>query len=157
VTEGVATRTSDGVTQLEAAGSWIKSLSASRRRRFFISGGGGTSFDGDPLPTEQFALGGPLRLSAFDSGEARGDHFLLATAGYLHQVFRLPDFLGGPVFLGGWTDLGSAFNSPDEAELETHFSAVVIGETLIGPIFAGTSISADGDNRFYIGIGKLFR
>jgi NTE family protein len=152
-----ATRTSDGVTQLETAGSWIKSLSASARRRVFISGGGGTSFDTDPLPTEQFALGGPLRLSAFDSGEARGDHFVLATAGYLHQVYRLPDFLGGPVFVGGWMDIGSAFDSPAEAEIETHFSASIIGETLIGPIFASTSISVDGASRFYIGIGKLFR
>jgi NTE family protein len=157
VTDTAAVRTSDGVTQLEAAGSWIKSLSASARRRFFVSGGAGTSFDGDPLPTEQYALGGPLRLSAFDSGETRGDHFVLATAGYLHQVYRLPDFLGGPVFIGGWMDVGSAFDSPAEAEIETHFSASVIGETLIGPIFAGTSISVDGASRFYIGIGKLFR
>ena len=152
-----ATRTSDGATQFEAVGSWVKSLNATTRRRFFISGGGGTSFNTDPLPTEQYALGGPLRLSAFDSGEARGDHFGLITAGYLHQVLRLPDFLGGPVFLGGWTDVGSAFNSPDDAEIETHFSAGVVGETLVGPIFAGASVSADGDSRFYIGIGRLFR
>ena len=157
VTSTGASRSSDGATQFEAVGSWIKSLGPTARRRLFISGGAGTSFHTDPLPTEQFALGGPLRLSAFDSGEARGDHFALATTGYLHQVFRLPDFLGGPVFLGGWMDVGSAFNSPDEAEIETHFSAAIIGETLLGPIFAGTSVSVDGASRFYIGIGRLFR
>jgi hypothetical protein len=53
--------------------------------------------------------------------------------------------------------VGSAFDSADEAEIETHFSAGIVGETLIGPIFAGAAVSADGDSRFYLGIGRLFR
>ena len=157
VAQAGAVRTSEGVTQAEAAGSWLMPLNATARRRFFLSGGAGTSFHHDPLPTEQFALGGPLRMSAFDIGQARGDHFALATAGYLHQVMRLPDFLGGPVFLGGWVDVGSAFNAPSEADLDTHVSLGVMGDTLIGPIFAGGSIGLDADSRFYIGIGRIFR
>jgi NTE family protein len=152
-----AARTSEGVTQVEGVGSWVKPLSATARRRFFLSGGAGTSFHNDPLPTEQFALGGPLRMSAFDLGQARGDHFGIATAGYLHQVIRLPDFLGGPVFLGGWMDVGSAFNSPEDADIDAHFSVGAIGDTLIGPIFGGASVGLEGDSRFYIGIGRLFR
>ncbi len=157
VTSTGAVRTSDGVTQAEAHGSWVKSLAAGARRRLFLSGGAGTSFDTEPLATEQFVLGGPLHMSAFHVGEVRGDHYLLATVGYLHQVMRLPDFLGGPVFLGGWADTGSAFDALDEAEVDTHFSAGIIGETLIGPIFGSFSVGMDGDSRFYIGIGKLFR
>ena len=99
----VEDRTSEDVTQFQAAGSWLKSLDRAAKRRMFLSGGIGTSFDGEPFPTEQFALGGPLRMSAFNVGEQRGDHFAQGAFGYLHQLMRLPDFLGGPVFAGGST------------------------------------------------------
>ena len=106
----------------------------------FVSGGGGTSFDGHPLPTEQFALGGPFRLGAYNVGEQRGDHYLLATGGYLRQVMRLPDFLGGPVFVGGWLDNGAAFDAWKDANWATQASVGVIVDTLLGPAFVATSV-----------------
>jgi NTE family protein len=150
-------RTSDGVTQFQIAGSWLKSLDPAAHRRMFLSGGLGTSFDGRPFPTEQFALGGPLRMSAFNVGEQRGDHFAQASMGYLHQLMRLPDFLGGPVFGGGWFEVGSAFDHLEDAEVGFHMSGAVIADTLIGPLFAGLSFGADGNSRYYLGIGRLFR
>jgi NTE family protein len=157
VTIADATRTSEGVSQLWANGSWLRSLNPRATRRIFLGGGAGTSFDGHPLPTEQFTLGGPLRMSAFSIGEQRGDHFAFGSAGLLQQVMRLPDFLGGPVFLGGWVETGSAFDDADTADLDTHFSAGIMVETLIGPVFGGISYGSDGENRFYIGIGRIFR
>lgn len=150
-------RTSEGATQAEASVSWMMPLRATARRRVFLSGGAGTSFRHEPLPAEQFALGGPLHMTAFDTGQARGDHFALATAGYLHQIMRLPNFLGGAVFLGSWIDLGSAFNAAAHADVDTHVSVGVVGDTLIGPVFAGASVGMDADSRFYIGIGRFFR
>jgi NTE family protein len=150
-------RTSEDVSQLWANGSWVHSLNQRATRRLFVGGGAGTSFDGHPLPTEQFALGGPLRMSAFSIGEQRGDHYAFGAAGLLQQVMRLPDFLGGPVFLGGWVETGSAFDDTDTADLDTHFSGGIIAETLLGPVFGGISFGSDGENRFYIGIGRIFR
>jgi hypothetical protein len=145
------------VTRLYAGGSWLHSLGGNTRQRLFVAGGAGTSFDGKPLPTEQFALGGPLRLGAFSVGEVRGDHFVLATAGYLHQAMRLPDLIGGPLLVGGWLETGSAFNSSDEFSLDTQVSVGLIAETLIGPVFGAVSVGFDGSKRFYIGIGRIFR
>ena len=54
----------------------------------------GTSFGDVPLPTEQFAMGLPFRLSAYDAGEIIGPNYYVATAGYLRHIGRLPDFLG---------------------------------------------------------------
>ena len=153
----VGARTSEGVSQVEIGGSWLKSLDRQARRRVFAGGTAGTSFRGEPLPTEQFSLGGPLHMSAFSVGERRGDHVLHAGAGYLHQLMRLPDFLGGPVFAGGWLETGTAFDDFDSAELDLHTTAAVIADTLIGPVFAGASFGVDGDSRFYIGIGRIFR
>jgi NTE family protein len=150
-------RTSDGVTQFQIAGSWFKSLDPAARRRMFLSGGLGTSFHGRPFPTEQFALGGPVRMSAFNVGEQRGDHFAQFTTGYLHQLMRLPDFLGGPVFGGGWFEVGSAFDHAKDAEVGFHMSGAVIADTLLGPLFAGLSYGVDGNSRYYLGIGTLFK
>jgi NTE family protein len=150
-------RSTDGVTQLEGGLSWAWSLDRRARHRVFAVGGVGTSFGDHPLPTEQFALGGPFRLSALDSGARRGDHFVLGTGGYLRQVGRLPDMLGGAVLAGGWLEFGSAFNDWDTATVDTNASLGMIAETLLGPVFVGASVGSDGASRFYVGIGRIFR
>ena len=156
--EGYATtRSSNGVTQAELRMSSFWSIGHVRRRnRVFVSGGLGTSFDGEPLPTEQFAVGGPFRLGALDIGEQRGDHYIVVTGGYLRQVMRLPDFLGGPVFVGGWLDSGSAFNTWKGKDYAVQASGGVIIDTLLGPGFVATTVGADGRWRVYFGIGRIF-
>ncbi len=150
-------RSTEGVTQFEAGGSWAWSLDRSARNRLFALGGAGTSFGDRPLPTEQFALGGPFQLSALDGGELRGDNFVLTTGGYLRQVARLPDFMGGAVLAGAWLEFGSAFDDWSTAMFETDFSLGMIAETLLGPVFIGASAGSDGASRFYVGIGRIFR
>jgi NTE family protein len=149
-------RHTDDVAQLEGAAIWVKSLDPAMRHRLFVSGGAGTSFNGRPLPTEQFALGGPLRMSAFNPGQQRGDHFVHAAGGYMYQLMRLPDFLGGPVFAGGWLETGSAFDSDENADIAVHGSAGAIADTILGPVFFGYSLGDDGSSRFYLSIGKIF-
>ena len=39
------------------------------RERLFVFGALGTSLDAAPLPTEEFALGMPFKLGAYDTGE----------------------------------------------------------------------------------------
>jgi NTE family protein len=90
------------LTQLSATASRFWSVGPPNR--VFVYGGLGTSFDSVPLPTNQFALGTPFRLGAYSAGELRGPHYYVATAGYLRRVGRLPDFVGGPVFAGGWLE-----------------------------------------------------
>jgi len=153
----VTGRSTEGVTQAATAMSWLRSLDRAAVNRLFVAGGAGTSFGNHPLATEQFALGGPLRLGALDVGEKHGDNFVLATGGYLRQIARLPDFLGGPLLAGAWLENGSAFNSWKSATFDTNISAGLITETLIGPLFLGTSFGFDGAARFYVGIGRLFR
>jgi NTE family protein len=151
----VTTASSDDLTQAEIEGSKFWSV-RTRRDRIFVGGGAGTSFDGHPLPTDRFDVGLPFRLSAFDVGEERGDHYMAVTAGYLRGIGRLPDFLGGPVFLGGWVENGSAFDAFDDAELSTHVGFGTILDTLLGPALIGASFGFDGHRRYYIGVGRVF-
>jgi len=147
-------RRSNDVTQAEVHLNRIWSFR--ERGRLFFLGGGGTSFDGRPLPTEQFAVGGPFRLGALNVGERRGDHFVNASVGYLHEAMRLPDFVGGPLFVGGWLDVGDAFDAWEEAEAAVQVSVGAIVDTLFGPAFVATSAGFDGRWRAYFGIGRVF-
>ena len=150
----VTNRSNDHLTQGEVDVSAFWSLR--RRDRLFVLGAMGTSFGGRPLATEQFQLGRPLHLGAYDPGEVRGDHYGLLTVGYLRGVGRLPDLLGGPIFLGGWLENGSAFETLDHATLRTNASVGAMIDTLVGPMILGASFGFDGSRRYYVGIGRIF-
>jgi NTE family protein len=147
--------TSQDLMQLSGEANQFWSLG--ERNRVFVLGGLGTSFDRRPLPTDQFPLGTPLHLGAYNVGEIRGDHYFIATGGYLRQLGRLPDFIGGPVFAGGWLENGDAFDDWSGATLRTHASVGLIMDTLIGPVLLGGSAGFDGRWRTYIGVGRVFR
>jgi NTE family protein len=150
----VTDRTNDGITQFEAGGSVFKSFRKKRDRAFAVGGLGTTS--GNPLPTEQFVLGQPLRLGAYNIGEFRGDSYGVLTLGYLRGIGRLPDFLGGPLFLGGWLEAGSAFDELDAAQVKSNVTIGGIGDTLLGPVLVAASFDFNGRWRYYLGIGRLF-
>jgi NTE family protein len=145
----------NSVTQLSAAAT--RFWSRGPRNRVFVYGAVGTSFDTVPLPTDQFALGLPFRLGAYDAGELRGPHYYVATGGYLRRIGRLPDFMGGPVYAGGWLENGDAFEKWDLAGWRTNGSVGLIMDTIVGPVLVGGSWSFDGRWRTYLGVGRLFR
>ena len=143
------------VPQGEAIASWFRRVGT--RNRLFLSGGGGTSFTHDP-GFNQFRLGGPLRLGAFNNDEIRGDNYVLGVGGLLREWFRLPDVLGGNAYYGAWLEQGSAFDDWRDAKYRAAASVGVVVETLIGPAFVGYSQSlTDGGGRFYLSLGPFLR
>lgn len=143
------------VTQL--AGSASRFFGVRDAGRLFSYLGAGTSFDRAPPVPTQFQLGLPLRLGAFGTGELRGPHFYFATAGYLHQVKRLPDFIGGPVFVGSWVETGDAFQTWSTAGLRVHIGAGLIMDTLLGPVMVAGTGDRHGRWRTFVGVGRIFR
>ena len=99
--------TARDVPQGEVVASWFRRVGT--RQRLFLAGGGGTSFDHSP-GINQFRLGGPFRIGSLNLDEIHGDSYVLGTVGLLHEWFRLPDVLGGNVYIGGWLEQGSVFN-----------------------------------------------
>jgi NTE family protein len=142
-------------TQLSGTANQFWSLSPASR--VFVYGGLGTSFDSTPLPPDQFALGVPFALGAYDTGELRGAHYYVATAGYLRRVGRLPDFVGGPVYAGAWLENGDAFDSWRLAMWRTNGGAGLVIDTLVGPLVVAGSWSFDGRWRTYVAVGRTFR
>ena len=147
-------KSGDPTTQLSFSGNRFWSIGTPNR--LFLAGGIGSTWGGAPLPYNQFALGAPFRLGAYQAGELYGENYYLATAGYLRQIARLPDFFGGPVFAGGWLENGDAFDQWEGATWRTNASGGVVMDTLIGPIMLGVSAGFDGRWRTYLGIGRLF-
>jgi NTE family protein len=146
-------RSNEGLTKAEIRTSAFWSRRA--RHRAFLAASAGTTW-GHPLATEQFELGLPLRLGAYNIGELRGDHYGVLTVGYLRSVGRLPDFLGGPIFVGGWLENGSAFDDVDSATFRTNLSVGAITDTLAGPMLLGGSLDFRGAWRYYVAVGRLF-
>jgi NTE family protein len=97
-----------------------------------------------------------MRLGAYNIGEFRGDHYAVITAGYLRGIARLPDFMGGPVFVGGWVENGSAFDDIDSAKFRTNVSLGALADTLVGPVLLAVSFDFSGASRYYVAVGRLF-
>jgi NTE family protein len=146
---------SSSLTQLSAVAN--KFWSRGPRRRLFVYGGLGTSFDTDPLPTNQFTLGSPFRLGAYNTGELRGNHYYALTGGVMQQITRLPDFMGGPVFAGAWLENADAFDEWELAGWRTNAGVGLVMDTLVGPVLIAGTWSFDGRWRTYIGVGRTFR
>jgi NTE family protein len=143
------------VTQLAADGNQFWSLGP--HGRVFVHGGLGTSFDATPLPTYEFVLGTPFKLGAYDTGELRGAHYYVVSGGYLRRVGRLPDFMGGHVFAGGWLENGDAFDEWSLAGWRSNAGVGLIMDTIVGPVMLAGTWSFDGRWRTYLGVGRTFR
>ncbi len=144
----------DRLTQFEGGLSVFRP--AGGRNRLFVQAAGGSSFGNEPL-FNKFTLGGPLRLSAYGNEAFRGSNYLLFTGGYLKHSGRMPDVLGGNIFIGGWIEGGTAFDAWDAAKWKGDAAFGILLESLLGPIFAGGAIGFDGKARFYVAIGPLFK
>jgi NTE family protein len=143
------------LTQL--SGTANRFWSVGPRNRVFLYGGLGTSFGDVPLPTDQFPLGMPFRLGSYAAGEIIGPNYYIVTSGYLRQVGRLPDFMGGPIFAGGWLENGDAFDEWSLAGWRTNGGVGLVLDTLVGPVILAGSWGFDGRWRTYLAVGRTFR
>ena len=148
-------RSSVDLTQFETTATSFHTVSPVGR--LFVGWGLGTSFGNKPLPIDQFELGQPFRLGAYNVGELNGDHYYAATGGYLRALGRLPDFLGGPIYAGAWLENGDAFDEWSKATWRTQAGLGLVLDTIVGPVLFGGTAGFDGRWSWYIAIGRIFR
>ena len=82
---------------------------------------------------------------------------MLVGGRYLRGVGRMPDVLGGSIFLGAWIEAGSVFDDSDTEDWKSDITGGAILETLLGPVFLGGSVGFQGGGRFYISLGPFFK
>jgi NTE family protein len=153
--DGVVLDSPQSFTSGEVRTSWFRRLRGGGDRLFLI-GEAGSSFGDHPLVSD-FSLGGPLRLGSFNNDQLRGANYLLFGGGYLRGVGRVPDVLGGNIFLGAWVEGGSVFEEWDNQDWKSDITGGAILETLLGPLFLGGSVGFQGGGRFYISLGPFFK
>ncbi len=122
----------------------------------FLIAAGGSSFNRTAGPAQQFVVGGPFRLGAYDREEFRGSHYFLGTVGYLKNVSQLPPLLGGKVYAGGWYDIGGAFADVLNPRHRQGLSGGFVIDTKLGPFSLVGSVGEGGRGKIYFAFGKFF-
>lgn len=115
---------------------------------------GGAIFGGEAPFLYQFSLGGPFRLGAFPTYAFRGPQYVLGSVGYKVPVARLPNLLGGPLYLDTRAEAGSVFSVLSRARVKSSISAGLSADTLLGPLFVGGSVGGRGAVRVYFMLGR---
>ncbi len=122
----------------------------------FGFGGGGTTFGKRAPLFQQFALGGLFNVGGYGSGEFRSSNYLSGGFGVLRETFSAPPFIGGKLYLGGWYEAGSAFESLNAAKYRQSVTGGALLQTRIGPVFLGGSFAGDGRGKLYFSLGRFF-
>jgi NTE family protein len=128
-----------------------------RPASIFLAAEGGTTFgtrDTGPFPL--FFLGGPQRLSAYGSNELFGDQYYLLRAGYLHDLFTLPPFLGKKIYAIVSVETAKMYGYPLETKLPGDVAAGVLAQTAFGPLFIGGSTGDAGHRKWFFQLGRVF-
>lgn len=105
---------------------------------------------------QQFELGGLFNLSGYGSGEFRSSNYLNGGFGFLRETFSSPPYIGGKLYLGGWYEAGSAFESFGTARYRQSGTFGALLRTRIGPIFVGASLSEAGRRKLYFSLGRFY-
>lgn len=130
------------------------------RGSLFIASAAGTTFNRTAPPFQQFLLGGPFRLGAYERDAFRVNHYFLGTAGYLHKLTQLPTLIGGNVYGAGWLDQAGSFGGLtaifDQQRLRAALSLGVVLDTKLGPFSIVGSYGEGGRGKVYFVLGRFF-
>jgi NTE family protein len=128
------------------------------RHRVFLSSTVGSALGGELPAYDEFRLGGLLSLSGFGEGELRGSYLGVLRSGYAYRFARIPPASRG-LYLAGWAEAGNTWARSEDIDLGDLKVAGTIAfgaDTGLGPIFVAYGIADDGDDAFYLGIGRTF-
>ena len=124
-----------------------------RASSVFLIAEGGTTFGAENTGLDQFWLGGTKGLLAYGTNELHGNEYVLFTGGYLHDLWRLPPFLGKKVLVVAEVEvakMGGRSSWPADV------AAGLVAQTAFGPLFVGGSAGAEGHRRWFFRLGRVF-
>ena len=126
------------------------------KHHLILGGELGTIFDDDAIsPADQLFLGGLGRMSGLVEGQLRGNHLLLGSAVYLHELSNIST-IDGALYAGASIEAGNVWQQKDNVKannLLTSGSAFVGAETPVGLAILGMA-KTEGYNFqpfFYLG------
>jgi len=145
----------EGFPTMQATIQYFKPIT--RPASIFLAAEGGTTFGTrDTGPVPEFFLGGPLRLSAYGTNELFGNQYYLFRAGYLHDLFTLPPFLGKKIYAIGSYEFAKMYGFPLQTGFPNDVTVGVLAETAFGPFVVGGSYGDSGHRKIYFQLGRVF-
>ena len=139
---------------LELKAEFFKRVS--RPASVFLLAQAGSTLGTDATGIPQYFLGATAGWLAYGQNELRGDQYYLFRAGYLHNLFTLPPFIGQGVYAVTLFEIGKMFNAPGVSRLPTDGAAGVIAQTFLGPLFVGGSVGDTGHAKWFFSLGRVF-
>jgi len=139
--------------RLQATGGFVQSWGPHTVNLF---ASGGTDFGSNMPAYESFALGGPLRLSAFRINQFSGREYAFGRAMYYRRIFPLPDILGSGVYAGGSAEVGKIRDRVDglRSPGTLYSGSLFLGaDTAAGPAFLGAGFGNSGAFSVYLLLG----
>jgi NTE family protein len=137
-------------------GQWMYFLPITKPASIFVQAEGGTTFGSRRIGVPQFFLGGPARLSAYGTNELFGNQYYYFRAGYLHDLLRLPPFVGKKVYVFGAYEFGKMYAVPTASKFPNDVAAGILAETAIGPLLMGASVGDTGHRKWFFQLGHVF-
>jgi NTE family protein len=152
--DNTAPGASGGFPLVEATVGAVRKVSKRGSVLAEVEGGSTFGFHGTGLP--QFFLGGAGRLNAYGTNELRTDQYVYGRLGYIHQLFRLPPFIGHSVYATAAYEVAKAYDAPGASGLPTDGALGLVLDTILGPLSLGASYGDTGHIRFYFLLGRFF-
>jgi NTE family protein len=121
----------------------------------------GTNLDADVVDVRtRFTLGGFFNLSGIAPDSISGNDFAIARMLYYRKVGSGGEgFLNVPAYVGLSYEVGNVWESRSDASISgaRQNGSVFLGlDTLVGPVYLGAGIGEQGDNAFYLFLGRTF-
>lgn len=134
-----------------------KFLKVSNHGSFYGLAEGGTTFGYGETGVPPFALGGPTRLAAFGINQFLVDQYAYFRLGYLHQVAKLPLFLGGGVYVTGEYEIAKTSGGlPTNLSWPNDGVVGFVTQTAIGPFLIGGAFGDAGNRKVFFQLGRIF-
>jgi len=146
--------TSSAFPVLEMKAEFFKRIS--NPASIFLLSTGGTTMDYEHTGIPQFYLGGTSGLLGYGPNEVRGNQYFLFRPGYMHELIKLPPFIGNGVYGVAMYEIGKMYDAPGVSKLPNDGAAGVIVRTAFGPIFFGGSVGDTGHATWFYSVGHVF-
>jgi NTE family protein len=121
----------------------------------FFCADGGTIFGRHQQGLPEFSLGGPLRLASYGVNELLTNQYFYFKAGYIHELVKLPTFIGKASYFTGAYEIGKVYGI-EPSRLPNDVVGGVTVVTVMGPVFLGTSWGDSGRRKAFFQLGKVF-
>lgn len=128
----------------------------SSKSSLYFTASGGSTFGRTNTGFPLFSLGGPNLLSAYGLNEILGNQYFLARAGYLRELVQFSPLLGKALYLDVSYEAGKMYGVTTSSRLPNDFTAGIVAQTLLGPVFMGGSVGDTGHRKFFVQLGRVF-